>query len=1024
MASQYSILRQYSPYVSPYNIDLIKEAMLYKQGKVDANRAAINQQIDYLMGQDLAKEEDREYLQNRVSDTLARVNEMYAGADLSSDGIARHIQSEVSTILDGNVMNAVAGTAEMRRMQAHLEEMQKEHPKLYSDMNAYVAMKPAMQWLNDGKAGTKLGPLNFTPYTDYNKELNDLMMDIRSKSGATKYFEQVKDAEGNPTGDIIEISRDQMSAEQVAAIAMSGLSDKARRQMQIEAEFMADSNPEMFSYQNMMSYAQSDLNRQRDRIAAMEAEKMGYTKDTTQYRMLESQINDAKSSLIRTEDSLRSITPENYNPIMGAQMLVETNFKNGAALKWAYDKTSYELKSDESYWNRMNLAINERNYNLQYAKFQFDVKKWQSEFEYGRQKDAYEAQRKERELGFDMSLEAAKTQSGIDLNNARTQKLLAEAAAKGAGATGGRAGSVAMSDAVAAGAGYGVITRGEVKDLSSNDINRMIEEDFANKYSEHNANMLRLINNLDPEDVKKIDKYIAEQSKNSTSGYAGLTRNDAYLRYFKQNGGLGNKAFANATKGQNGDKGPKIAQEAYLAASNSYQKLSIHNDRIKEENVLYAKEMANRIKEEGNVEKAASSYIKSAIVESVENVLPSALTRSNPANSGIYTDRELIKIDRLLSIGLKDSGYKQGDIYKLFTESNEEGKFILSDMSNSIDSLSPIDRVVYDSFNNFRGITGQRVNSIFSKSVLGNESMEELVGIRKKYLSMNIPNRLTITAKSTNDPDYEIVNKARALYYSKDGKQPDEGDINTFKIEFAGTAENGELNYKIMPVGQGLNEKNAIEISLAELQSNGVITNTNEQDIPIGLYDSGVVRVSFADSNNKDYVDLLESRGISGVYASKPDLKNHLSEMIISRFSNNLSSIITSMEDPTASDKSKAQMETLINAVSTIVDNAEKLGVGVKGFDTQTKNAYGYDSFIYKLNPSNPNARPEEVLSVRTKNAFFADSIDEDMTVAPQFRLSLIIEGALNAAMNRMVETGATSLDESMDLTKILKAVQ
>ena len=1023
MASQYSILRQYSPYVSPYNIDLIKEAMLYKQGKVDANRAAINQQIDYLMGQDLAKEEDREYLQNRVSDTLARVNEMYAGADLSSDGIARHIQSEVSTILDGNVMNAVAGTAEMRRVQAHLEEMQKEHPKLYSDMNAYVAMKPAMQWLNDGKAGTKLGPLNFTPYTDYNKELNDLMMDIRSKSGATKYFEQVKDAEGNPTGDIIEISRDQMSAEQVAAIAMSGLSDKARRQMQIEAEFMADSNPEMFSYQNMMSYAQSDLNRQRDRIAAMEAEKMGYTKDTTQYRMLESQINDAKSSLIRTEDSLRSITPENYNPIMGAQMVVETNFKNGAALKWAYDKTSYELKSDESYWNRMNLAINERNYNLQYAKFQFDVKKWQSEFEYGRQKDAYEAQRKERELGFDMSMEAAKTQSGIDLNNARTQKLLAEAAAKGAGAVGGRAGSQAMFDAAAAGAGYGVITRGEVKDLSSSDINRMIDEDFANKYSEHNANMLRLINNLDPEDVKKIDKYIAEQSKNPTSGYAGLTRNDAYLRYFKQNGGLGNQAFANATKGQNGDRSPKIAQDAYVAASASYQKLSIHNERIKEEGKVY-KGFYDKLFNSSNdvVETVIGEAIKNNI--SVSNVPSTAggtsNTYSHASTTGVYTPVELADIDNTLTLIGEKIGYNSGDVYDIFGYDDVNNTYRLKD-KKSIDSNDTLANWLYSGFNKYyndsSALTRYRLD-------LGRDGAGELVNIRKRYLTMNIPNRLTITAKSANDLDYEIVNKARALYYSKDGKQPDEGDINTFKIEFAGTAENGELNYKIMPVGQGLNEKNAIEISLAELQSNGIITNTNEQDLPIGLYDSGVVRVSFADSNNKDYVDLLESRGISGVYASKPGLKNHLSEMIISRFSNNLSSIITSMEDPTASDKSKAQMETLINAVSTIVDNAEKLGIGVKGFDTQTKNSYGYDSFIYKLNPSNPNARPEEVLSVRTKNAFFADSIDEDMTVAPQFRLSLIIEGALNAAMNRMVETGATSLDESMDLTKILKAVQ
>ena len=41
MASQYSILRQYAPYVSPYNIDLVKDVMMYKQQKVAAAREKI-----------------------------------------------------------------------------------------------------------------------------------------------------------------------------------------------------------------------------------------------------------------------------------------------------------------------------------------------------------------------------------------------------------------------------------------------------------------------------------------------------------------------------------------------------------------------------------------------------------------------------------------------------------------------------------------------------------------------------------------------------------------------------------------------------------------------------------------------------------------------------------------------------------------------------------------------------------------------------------------------------------------------
>ena len=66
MASQYSILRQYAPYVSPYNIDLVKDVMMYKQQKVDAAREKIYTQVDYLMGQEIDKPEARAYMEDKM----------------------------------------------------------------------------------------------------------------------------------------------------------------------------------------------------------------------------------------------------------------------------------------------------------------------------------------------------------------------------------------------------------------------------------------------------------------------------------------------------------------------------------------------------------------------------------------------------------------------------------------------------------------------------------------------------------------------------------------------------------------------------------------------------------------------------------------------------------------------------------------------------------------------------------------------------------------------------------------------
>lgn len=171
MASQYSILRQYAPYVSPYNIDLVKDVMMYKQQKVDAAREKIYTQVDYLMGQEIDKPEARAYMEDKMSGVIANINQKFKGMDLSSDGVTRAIQGEISSVLDDTVINAIAGTKEGRRMHKMLSDLQINNPELYSAANAYAALKPYNEWVNDGKAGSRLAPLRYTPYTDYNKEL-------------------------------------------------------------------------------------------------------------------------------------------------------------------------------------------------------------------------------------------------------------------------------------------------------------------------------------------------------------------------------------------------------------------------------------------------------------------------------------------------------------------------------------------------------------------------------------------------------------------------------------------------------------------------------------------------------------------------------------------------------------------------------------------------------------------------------------------------------------------------------------
>ena len=161
MASQYSILRNYGKYVSPYNMDVMMQGMGYMQQKIDTNRQAINEYADYIINSDIIKPQDREYLQNRLNGLIQDVNNVYRKSNLASDGIARSIQARLGEALDTRVLNAIAGTREYRSFSQKIEDMKLNNPKQYSAINEAVALLPFYEWVNDGQVGTRMNPIHY-----------------------------------------------------------------------------------------------------------------------------------------------------------------------------------------------------------------------------------------------------------------------------------------------------------------------------------------------------------------------------------------------------------------------------------------------------------------------------------------------------------------------------------------------------------------------------------------------------------------------------------------------------------------------------------------------------------------------------------------------------------------------------------------------------------------------------------------------------------------------------------------------
>lgn len=975
MASQYSILRQYAPYVSPYNIELVKDVMMYKQQKVDAAREKIYTQVDYLMGQEIDKPEARAYMEDKMSGVIANINQKFKGVDLSSDGVTRAIQGEISSVLDDTVINAIAGTKEGRRMHKMLSDLQINNPELYSAANAYAALKPYNEWVNDGKAGSRLAPLQYTPYTDYNKELKDGIDFISKLHKGAKVQIPILDKDGYPTGAVQEVTKDMLTPEQIASFALSGLSDKARQQMQVEAIYMVDSNPSLYSYDSVLGFMNKQISDKQRYVDALTADLSGLGSDPAKKEMVENEIKRAKSEIASMKSEFSRMDERAYDPYLGAMKVIENNFINNAAASYAYDNSSFIIKADELYWKTKEYNQRERLANLNFEK-------WKIEFEYGKD-----------EAGFGLDEERLKMQNR--LNEARIAKLMSS----GAGAAGGRAGSRAMQVGVGTNSG-GTISANpiETKNIS---ISEETHKKFNKAYTDLVTSGSRLSTALGAENMKNIQAAISRNMTDETSGYKYLMDEEKLLKYIKDNGGLSNDMF---------DKLPvaerKAATDAYMQLNSAVDKMDIENDRIKKENKIYdniVSEIANAIaqKKGGKPEE----YIAYATALSLNDIL-----RKNRGTVGdIATIRKRVKNDGI-------------DLSKVFERDSKSGRYFLKKYDDVKNSFSDGEEKVF--FNTLYSISGMKsvggdvASNINIANRITKAQDDSINEIRKEYLELYSPNTVTYSTKLTSkEAGYREMGVLRDLFTKKMAEHPvgksklSSATIESFSLTESGIADNGEKTYSLVANHTGEREEiDIVEVSETELINNGIDPGIDTPSVDIGGYESGIIRPTFGSDTNMWYPKMLENSDISPAYASVSSMMKVLSDMI-NESGNNL-------------DDMPEQKVWLLNAAKDILDNSGKLGVKVEGYDPKTSYGYGYETRLYLME----NGKPELIDSFDTPNVWFADNVSKELAVAPQKKIVDFVVAAITEEIKDMVaakEGGnlPASLNKNGKLMKLLNSV-
>jgi hypothetical protein len=185
MANAFSIPANMGTWVDPINEGLINQVLSSKDKKYDYNVAKIDNLIQQYTNIPLAREQDKEYLKNRL-DTLVNTVNNSVKLDMSNSNTERQIEQTIGTAIDDRVLEQAANTSSIMNFEQTVAQKREKKPELYDDRNYTVAKKRAGVDAYLSGATDKVGTLRYDDYYDVDANLTKELEDWAKGSGFTK----------------------------------------------------------------------------------------------------------------------------------------------------------------------------------------------------------------------------------------------------------------------------------------------------------------------------------------------------------------------------------------------------------------------------------------------------------------------------------------------------------------------------------------------------------------------------------------------------------------------------------------------------------------------------------------------------------------------------------------------------------------------------------------------------------------------------------------------------------------------
>jgi len=279
--SSQSIIHKPLDYIQPVDLNLLGKVIQYKQSQFDAGTKQVQSHIDALASMDVAKDTDRQYLNEKLSNLVNTVNSI-GGADFSDPNTANQIAGLSGQIYgDDNVISAVSNTKKLRYVQKAYQDLKEKKPDDWNPANEAYDMGKFEKWLSDGSIGTSpdSGAGEVTPYNKY-------------EDSWVKMFEKIK---SNTKTDIYDKglmyridTQEYVTPEQIWSAAAKLLTPGQRKQIGIEGRYAYRGIPPQELLKAYDDKQFNKLNSAQDQLEDYQTKRKGAisTEDQEKYGVL------------------------------------------------------------------------------------------------------------------------------------------------------------------------------------------------------------------------------------------------------------------------------------------------------------------------------------------------------------------------------------------------------------------------------------------------------------------------------------------------------------------------------------------------------------------------------------------------------------------------------------------------------------------------------------------------------------------------------------------------------------------